>query len=173
MTPEERRERFNKLKSSIAGIIKRTIDKREVIQGERAVEAQVPDQYRRETRDFDVYSSNPERSAKETERELDWEFGGNYFRTKLAQHKGTVKVVSNIDDETWADYTKPSEKIYKTKIGNTNYTTLQFELFKAKRILQQKQYAYRHKKEQDKIKRINAALAMQKSMSGKKRMRWL
>jgi len=176
MTPEERRLRYERLKLLIPHIVRRTIraKDKEVIQGERSVEMQVPDRFKRPTQDYDIYSKSPEQSAIETERELDWEFGGDYFRVKKGQHKGTYRVVSNIDDDSWADYTKPSEKVYKTKIGETDYTTLQFELAKAKRTLAQKKYAYRHQKEMDKIKRITKTFALQKAVNkGKARQRWL
>ena len=108
MTPAERRLRYERLKRMIPLIVKRTIDQKETIQGERSVEAQVPDKYRRETRDYDVYSNSPEQSANETEKELDWEFGGDYFRVQKGVHKGTYKVVSNVDEDGWVDYTKPT-----------------------------------------------------------------
>jgi len=174
----ERLKKYIALKHHIANIVRRTIksDEGEIIQGERSVEAQVANKYKKPTRDYDAYSPKPKQSAEETERELDWEFGGDYFRTKPAIHKGTYKVVSNIDDESYADYTKPTEQTPNKRIGDNKYTTLQFELKKAKRTLAQKQYAYRHEKERDKVKRLTAALKHQfknpKNIKGK-RMRWL
>jgi len=184
MTPKERRLRYERLKYLIPNLVRKTIkaNQNEVIQGERAVEIQVPDKYRKEpsTQDYDVYSNVPKQSAEETERELDRKFDGDYFRVEPAKHKGTYKVVSNIDDDGWADYTKPDiKKVPKVKIGNSYYTTLEFELAKAKRTLAQKKYAYRHEKEMNKIKRINATLALRQSMNqsiGKKkpkRMQWV
>lgn len=179
MTPEERKQRYERLKLMIPLVVRRTIraKDREVIQGERSVEAQVGSQFQRQTQDYDAYSPSPEQSARETERELDWEFGGDYFRTKEGQHKGTYKVVSNIDGDSWADYTKPEEKIKKTRIGDNDYTTLKFELQKAIRTLRNKQYAYRHEKEMNKIKRIQQAFALRQSInkipSGKVKQKWL
>jgi hypothetical protein len=176
MTPEEKRLRYERLKRMIPLVVRRTIKAKdgEIIQGERSLEAQIPDKYKRDTQDYDVYSPSPEQSAEETEKELDWEFGGDYFRVKEGKHKGTYKVVSNIDNEGWADYTKPSERIPKTKIGNTHYTTLKFELEKAIRTLKQKQYAYRHEKERNKIKRLKKTFALQNVMNNKKvKQRWL
>jgi len=176
MTTAEIRKRYLLLKYRIAAIVRRTIKSEdgEVIQGERSLEMQLPSKYKKPTQDYDVYSPSPKQSAIETEKELDWEFGGDYFRVKPAKHKGTYKVVSNIDNDTWADYTKPTEKVHKKTIGNTEYTTLQFELMKAKRTLAKKQFAYRHEKERNKIKRIKQAMAFKKSIAGKpsKRMRW-
>lgn len=173
---QQKLARYRQLKSMIPSIVRRTIDSKETIQGERSVEAQVQDRFKRSTEDYDAYSPKPEQSARETEKELDWEFGGDYFSIKPAKHKGTYKVVSNIDGEGYADYTKPSEKIYKTKIGETNYTTLQFELMKAKRTLMQKQYEYRHAKDKNKVERIVAAIQNQlknpKNLKGVQ-MKWL
>lgn len=172
----ERLKRYIILKHQIANIVRRTIKGDEIIQGERSVAAQVPKQFQKPTQDYDVYSKNPKQSALETEKELDWEFGGDYFKTKQSKHKGTYKVVSNIDGEDYADYTEPTEPTPHRRMGDTKYTTLKFELAKAKRTLAQKKFAYRHKKEMDKIKRINAALKHQiknpRNIKGK-RMRWL
>jgi len=172
----ERLKKYIALKHHIANIIKRTIDKKEIVQGERSVEAQVAEKFKKPTVDYDIYSKQPKQSAEETEKELDWEFGGDYFRTKPSMHKGTYKVVSNIDDENYADFTNPTEPTPTKQIGGIKYTTLQFELKKAKRTLAQKKYAYRHEKERNKIKRLTAALKHQitnpKNLKGK-RMRWL
>ena len=173
---KEKLKRYLILKNQIAQIVRRTIKGKEIIQGERSLEAQLPDQFKRKTIDYDVYSDAPKRSAIETEKELDFEFGGNYFKVVPAQHKGTYKVVSNIDGEDYADYTKPSEKIPYTKIGDTKYTTLRFELEKAIRTLKAKQYAYRHQKEKNKIQRITSALKYQlRNPNNLKRirMKWL
>jgi hypothetical protein len=174
----EKMKRYLLLKRLIPKIVRRTIkvEDGEIIQGERSLEAQLPDRYKRETVDYDAYSPVPKQSARETEKELDWEFGGDYFSVRPGVHKGTYKVVSNIDGESYADYTRPSEKVYATKIGDTKYTTLKFELMKAMRILKSKQYAYRHQKEKNKIRRITSALKEQlknpKNLKGVK-MRWL
>ena len=169
MTPEEKKKRYLILKHRIASIVRGTIKSKdgEVIQGERSVEIQVADKHKKQppTQDYDAYSPKPKQSAEETEEELDREFGGDYFRVEPAKHRGTYKVVSNVDDDGWADYTKPSEPVPKIKIGQTNYTTLQFELKKAIRTLKNKKYAYRHEKEKNKIKRINSTLTLRKSIA--------
>jgi len=178
LTKEEKMKKYLLLRHLIPNIVKRTIKKEdgEVIQGERSIEAQVADKFKRKTTDYDAYSPNPKRSALETERELDMAFEGDYFRIKPAQHKGTYKVISNINGETYADYTIPQEHISTTEIGENKYTTLKFELMKAIRTLRQKQYAYRHQKEKNKIKRVTSALKHQmtnpKNLKGI-RLRWL
>jgi len=178
LSDAEKLKRYVLLKRMIPKIVRRTIKakQKEIIQGERSLEAQLPDRYKKETQDYDVYSQNPKQSAKETEKELDWEFGGDYFKVKPSGHKGTYKVVSNIDGEDWADYTQPQEKTPNIQIGDTRYTTLRFELQKAIRTLKQKQYAYRHEKERNKVKRITSALKEQirnpKNLKGL-RMKWL
>ena len=178
LSDAEKLKRYVLLKRMIPKIVRRTIkaEQKEIIQGERSLEAQLPDQFKRQTVDYDAYSPNPKQSANETETELDWEFGGDYFKVKAGQHKGTYKVVSNIDEESYADYTKPSEPTPNIKIGDTRYTTLRFELMKAIRTLKQKKYAYRHEKEKNKIRRITNALRHQiknpKNLKGI-RMRWL
>jgi len=167
MTPQEKKLRYERLKRIIPQLVRKTIksEQGEVIQGERSVEAQVGSKYQRSTEDYDAYSPKPKQSAEETEEVLDREFGGDYFRVEPAKHRGTYKVVSNVDDDGWADYTKPSEPVPKVKIGQTNYTTLKFELKKAIRTLKNKQYAYRHEKERNKIKRINGALKQKEFVS--------
>jgi len=178
MTPAEKRKRYILLKYKIAAIVRRTIKSKdgEIIQGERSLEMQLPPKYKKPTQDYDIYSPKPKQSAEETENELDREFGGDYFKTVPAKHRGTYKVVSNIDEDGWADYTKPDEPVPKVKIGKTNYTTLQFELKKAVRTLKQKKYAYRHEKEKNKIERIKKALVVKENASklfGKRKQKWL
>jgi hypothetical protein len=152
----EMKKKYLALKHNIPNDIRNTIDSKEIIQGERSLEAQLPPNLKRETTDFDVYSHTPKESAEETEEFLDKEFGGDYFKVVKAQHKGTYKVKSNIDDETYADYSKTPKKAPHIKIGDTKYTTLKFELYKALRTLKQKKYAYRHKQEKNKVGRIQA-----------------
>jgi len=178
MALTEKLKRYMILKHKIASIVRRTIKAKdgEIIQGERSVEAQVQDKYKKPTTDYDVYSKQPLQSANETEKELDWEFGGDYFSVRPSKHKGTYRVVSNIDGEEYADFTKPKEKTPSIKIGETEYTTLEFELKKAIRTLKDKQYYYRHAKERNKVKRLTAALKERsiklKNFKGV-RMKWL
>lgn len=127
-----------------------------IIYGQKAINYKLPEHLDRNTEDYDIYSRNPRKSARLLERELDKQFGGDFFRIKKAKYDRTVKVVSNINENTVADFTKPDRKIpFETSPDNIRYARLNFLKMKLKKILKQKDMEFRHKKDRDMINRIN------------------
>lgn len=147
-------ERFHSNKESIPGIVLSTLDDGEVIYGERAVEARLPDRLHRNTTDYDVYSKNPRKDALEAERELDKAFGGDYFETVQAQHPGTWKVRSKINGEGYADFTDPKKRLESDDIYGRKYIKLQAIKKRIREILKDKTQDYRHNKDKDTLNRI-------------------
>ncbi len=150
----EKTERFHRLKERIKNILLRTIKEKEIIHGEQAVAIRLPQHLQRQTRDIDVFSETPKQDAEEAEDELDESFGGDFFEVTPAEHKGTFKVRSKIDGRTYADFSKPEEKIPSEKIQGKNYVTIQFIKKRLRAILRDKEKAFRHTKDRDTLNRI-------------------
>ena len=174
------KEIYNKLKNSgqlssldyaatqgeVSRAIKKFIqDKKLIIHGAKAQNAQSRFPLTRESRDYDVFTrTNPKLSAEQLDKLLDRLRGGNYHYTKAGEHKGTHKVIDvgadlkrgTDDDFTLADFTRLTRKLKTIKQNNTTYSNLD-ELEKAKlRILKDKQFAYRHKKDKADLQIIQA-----------------
>ena len=150
----EKTERFHRLKDRIKDILLRTIKEKEIIHGEQAVAVRLPQHLQRHTRDIDVFSETPQQDAEEAEDELDESFGGDFFEVTPAEHKGTFKVKSKVDGRTYADFSKPEEKIPSEEIQGKNYVTIQFIKKRLRAILRDKEKAFRHAKDRDTLNRI-------------------
>jgi len=109
----------------------------------------------RQTNDYDVFSKHPKKSARQLEKKLDKKFGGDYFYTKPAMHKGTYKVMEHNKKENVADYTKtPQPKPRTVKINGVQYAHIS-ETEKDKRSsLRDPEFAFRHKKDREDLNRI-------------------
>lgn len=119
----------------------------------------------RPTQDIDILTSSPRKSAKRLEKELDRKAGGNYYYTEPAKHPGTWKVKHIGPDMKWkteddinvADFTKPARRYKTTTLGGVRYVTIP-EIIKDKRkTLRDPEYAFRHEKDRDDLKRIKLA----------------
>jgi len=147
-------ETFHRKKKNIPKVVRRTIGNKEIIYGARALNKRFPPHLDRHTTDFDVFSPTPKKDAIQTEKALDKHFGGDYFEVKPAQHPGTFKVVSKINEEGYADYTKPEEKIPSEKIGGKRYVKLSYVKQHIKKTLKDPEAKYRHAKDRDALNRI-------------------
>lgn len=162
---------FNKLKQSgelsrfdyavtqgkISRVVKQFIeDKKLIVHGAKAQNAQSHFPLTRATRDYDIFTrGNPRLTARELEILLDKARGGNYHYTKKGLHKGTHKVRDvgvdlkrgTEDDFTLADVTKLVGKLKTIRKNNISYSHLD-ELEKRKLAsLRSKQFAFRHQKD--------------------------
>ena len=147
-------ETFHRKKRNIPKVVLSTIGKKEVIYGARALNKRFPKHLDRQTTDYDVYSPTPQKDARQAERRLDKHFGGDYFHVKQAQHKGTYKVVSKINGEGYADFTKPEQKIPADKIGGKRYVKLSHVKKTIRKTLKDPESKYRHAKDRDALNRI-------------------
>ena len=163
-------ETFHKKKKQIPAIVRKTIGKDEVIYGERALNARFPNWLDRHTEDFDVYSKTPKKDAKQSERALDKAFGGNYFYTEPAQHKGTHKVKAYANQTGYVDYTKPEKKMPPSEVINgKRYVKLNVVKAHIKKTLKDKEAQYRHAKDRDALSRIKVYEKMQKVRAKKRK----
>ena len=140
-------ERFHKQKKKIPRIVLSKTGKHETIYGARALNKHFPPFLDKPTQDFDIFSPKPQKDAKQTERALDKNFGGDFFFVEPAKHEGTFKVKSHINKEGYADYTKPDVKIPSRKIGKHRYVRLDYVKKHIKKTLKDPEAKYRHDKD--------------------------
>lgn len=150
----EQTRKFYAKKKLIEPTILGVTDSHEIIHGSRALNKRFPPFLRKQTTDYDIFSKTPRKDARQAERALDRRFGFNAFEVKAGKHKGTWKVMSRVNGEGYADYTKPERKVCSERIGKYNYACLSYMEAQAKRTLKDKESAYRHAKDRDAINRI-------------------
>lgn len=153
---------FHRKKHRIRPIIKSTIGKKEIIYGETALNMYFPNWLDRPTQDIDVFSPTPRKDAIQAERKLDRAFGGDFFFVKRALHPGTHKVVAHTNQEGYADFTKPEEKIPSKVIRGKNVVTLFWIKKRIKKTLKNPEAKYRHAKDKDSLNRILIYESMRK-----------
>lgn len=133
----------------------------EVIYGARAVNKQVSGPFQRLTRDFDVYSGKPKRSASQLEKSFDNRFGNDFY-VKPAKHEGTWKVMSvgedrkkgTKDDEGIADYTILPKGLKSRVIDGVRYSSLSHEELNRRKSLGEKEMQFRHDKDRTDLDRM-------------------
>lgn len=161
----QRIDRFHRLKQMIPIWVRHTIDNSETIHGSRALNQQVRSPHlRTRTRDYDVYSNHPRRSARQTERYLDKQFGHNAFEVKRGKNPGTYKVKSRATGETYADYTRAQKKVPFRVIDGKRYATLAYHQKHAQQTLRSGTATHRKQKDIDMINRIK--------LSGQQNLSW-
>jgi len=146
-------------KGIIPSIILSKVNRDEIIYGAQAINVQVKPYLRKYTKDYDIFTSNPEREAKELEKALDKYFNGNYFYVELAKHKGTFRVKSKIDGEVYADFTQPNKKVPYIIINGKRYVDLKFIIKHIKETLKNKKAKFRWDKDRDALNRIKLSQA--------------
>ncbi len=170
---------FNKLKksgelsrfnySTTQGLINKAIkqfiqDRKLIVTGSRAMNAQGHFPYQRAARDYDIFTKGESKlTAQELDRLLDKVRKGNYHYVKPSLHRGTNMVMDigedlkkgTKDDFELASLTKlPRKKFSTVEINNILYAHLD-ELEKAKiRALRFKKFTFRHKKDREDLKII-------------------
>ena len=154
VTNLKKAEVFYKKKKQIPKVIYQKVDPREIIYGARALNKRFPSFLDKHTEDYDIFSTKPLKDAKEAERALDRAFGGNFFAVKRALHPGTYKVVSLIDKQGYADYTKPDKRIPYDVIDGKKYVKLDYVKKTIKQTLSDPESKYRWKKDRDALNRI-------------------
>ena len=115
----------------IPNIIRKQVRKnKSVIFGARSLNAQ-SSLFKRDTRDWDIFSKHPKKSATQLEKKLDRVFGFDKFYTKPAQHPGTTKVVDigqnrrrDKFDKNIADFSRTPKDIRFVTINQVRFRTL-------------------------------------------------
>lgn len=135
-----------------------------IIYGGQALVAQLGG-LARSTRDYDIKSKNPYKSANKLQRTLDRRAGGDYYyQTPSKFTKGVRKVLfigddrkrGTSDDVGVADFS-PLKKSDKFVVRNgLRYATLASREADARRALSQREFEFRAQKDRDDLARINA-----------------
>ena len=120
----------------------------------------------RPTKDVDAFVPYPQRVAKQTEAQLDKNWGADQFYTKPAKHRGTWKVKNKgwdgvrgtADDQTVADFS-PMPKPLPPHSMHTNrgikVVNLSHVKGTKKKSLSDKRFKFRHAKDQEDVDRID------------------
>jgi len=139
------------------------------VYGARSINAQTGIMTR-PTKDWDAFSSNPEKNANQLQRQLDKIVKGNFFYHKPAMHKGTWKVRNvgddlikdTFDDQDVADFSKPEKKVKIKIINNLRYRDLKEEIKAKEHSLADKEMKFRHEKDQSDLDRIKANIKIKR-----------
>lgn len=135
----------------------------EIVHGAQSINKQLPKYLQRHTEDWDIYTDDkPKEVAKKIETALDKKYGGNYFTVEPAKHEGTYKVKSKITGNTIVDITFTENEITYNKIGQVNYTTLDYEVGMIKKSLANEENKFRHIKDMNALQRIKIAITRKK-----------
>lgn len=145
-------------------ILRQARRERDVIYGGQALVAQLGG-LARGTRDYDIKSRNPTKSAFRLQRTLDRRAGGDYYYASKSKFTPGVRKVLFIgddlkrntsDDIGLADFSplKRSDKFVTIK--GQRYATLASRERDAHRALSQKQYAFRAERDKSDLARIQA-----------------
>ncbi len=145
--------------------------KRLIIYGAQAIKKQIG-MIARPTEDYDIFSINPKKHARQLERKLDKKSRGDFYYVKPALHPGTFKVMykgaderkGTKDDLTIADFTIPKRKLKIKVIEGVKYVDIREAIKDKLRILSEKQYAFRHPKDRADLQRIRFAQSLKRAV---------
>ena len=148
-------------------ILGQTKRRRNVVHGGKAIMKQLPPEFGRPTRDYDLWSRKPKEHAFELQALLDKKTGGDNFydaSIPLSGSNETVyRVVSRLDGKEVADFMKMPGKtkgLYKV-IGGVRYETLEHAKEVYRSILNNPELRHRHSKSARDLDRI---LAFERSL---------
>jgi hypothetical protein len=138
-------------------ILNEAVKHNEIIHGMTAVNKQLPDRLKRETKDIDVLTRNPKKRAEEIKNELNRRYGKNIYKVTEGKHKGTYKIQDQ-NNETLADYTgKIGHKPNTVNILGNRFIRLDSAKSKIKQILKNEANEFRFDKDKDTLRRIKEA----------------
>lgn len=151
-------------------VLKQTRKEKNIIFGGKAIQKRLR-LSARPTKDYDIFSDKPKKSAFTTEKNLDKSLHTKGFFVKRGANKGTWKV-RNVgrdnrkgtkDDVGIVDYTrtpKPRPKTFLDK--NVQFRTLKEEFAAKKRLVKKKEFGFRRKKDLEDINRIKKFIGKRK-----------
>jgi len=124
----------------------------------------------RATSDWDVFSPKPKKSAQQLDRTLDKSSGGNHYFVKPAVHVGTYKVkdkgfdnkANTDDDRNVADYSQMRPQMRTVVKDGVRYQALSEVVKDRRRILTEKEYAYRHNRDKYDLALIKQAKSIRR-----------
>jgi len=147
--------------------------RKQIIYGARSIQKQAG-LLSRNTKDYDIFDKHPKASADLLQKILDKIAGYDYYYVKPAKHQGTWKVKgrgndglrNTEDDESIADYSKPTEKVKFVIRNGVRYRILKKELERKIAVSKDPEYAFRKEKDRDDIRRIKAFIKIKNIVGG-------
>jgi len=135
-----------------------------VVYGARAIKAHLKFAAR-PTRDFDIHSKTPVKSAMNLRKTLNRRAGGKKFYDVKSRYYGKTRKVIYVgldgkkqtrDDVGIADITPfPNRKIKIVSLNGVNYVSLADVKYDKRKSLKDKRFKFRHNKDREDLNRIN------------------
>ena len=128
-----------------------------IVHGSRSQNVQLPRYLERKaTFDWDIFSKTPKKSATKLERKLDKKFGGDYFRVKPGATKRLKvnKVISNVTEQSFADFSIPDRIVPTTSIRGKMFATLRDQKLKAQSNIKDPTKSFRREKDLNFLRRV-------------------
>ena len=134
----------------------------DIIYGSRAMNIQLPPQYRRKSDDYDIWGLNPARSCDHLEDRLDRKIGCDMFVEEKKFMPKIQKTVYRIrakhTDKQEVDYTKkPKEKVKTVKIKGVTYQHIDHQYQRLKEMSKDPNLAFRLEKTTKDLRTIEKA----------------
>jgi len=151
-------------------ILRQAKREKDVVYGGQALIAQLGG-LARDSKDYDIKSTNPRKSAYKLQRNLDRGSGGDfYYSTPSKFTKGVHKVFfkgddgrkGNRDDVGVADFSKLIKKEKFVVRNGVRYATLESRERDARRALSDPQFKFRAGKDREDLARIQAYRSLRK-----------
>jgi len=142
-----------------------------IVYGGRAIQANIGRLKSRPTQDWDIFSSNPTKSANQIKNKLNRVAKSNYYYTTSSQyHPSTKKVYSSgqdgipktSDDRGVADFSPTPRNARYNTINGVRYIQLRETAKDKLSALKDDAYKFRHKKDKDDLDRIRIYEKMKK-----------
>lgn len=153
-----RDEREEFLTETIVPFVKK---KGDAIYGARALNKQLPEEYRRPTDDWDIWSQQPKIHCDQLEDKLDEKIGCDLFTEEQMQAKDAKKTIyrirTNPTGKQEVDYSKPP-KGHKVKIiGGVKYQDIKHQKKRLQEMKKDPALAFRIQKTERDLRIIEAA----------------
>jgi len=137
----------------LRGIILRQAEKGQVIHGAMATNVQLPIHLRSKTKDYDIFTPKPKKSAVAMAKKLNRAIGEERYEVVKGQHKGTYKIKTKVG-ETLIDYTQLKRKPKTKRIYGNEYYDIKTIKRNVKRLIKKPETEYRREKDISTLQRI-------------------
>ena len=144
----------------IRGTILRGAEKGQVIHGAMATNIQLPYYLRKKTKDYDIFTTKPRKSAVEMAKKLNEMTGSKMYKVSKGKHKGTYKIKA--DGKTVIDYTQLKKKLKTKKVYGIEYHDIKSIKRNVKRLSKKPETEYRREKDISTLQRIKEAERIEK-----------
>lgn len=137
----------------IRGMILRQAEKGQILHGAMATNVQLPRHLRKETKDYDIFTHKPKKSATEMVKKLNRAIGDDRYKVVKGKHKGTYKIKTE-EGKTIIDYTQLKRELKTKKIYGNEYHDITAIKKNVKRLIKKPETEYRREKDVGTLRRI-------------------